>query len=174
MSILQQADFADALNISATEVTENLVLLQGLAATVEEGIDFLCGPTTARSVVKTITASGKIPLPIYPVISLTSVVGDYRGALDVATLKVDPDSGVIRWPRFYIYPDTYTVTYQAGRSPVPSSLEDAAKIILRHLWETRRGPNRSNTDTTKFEGLGYAIPNRALGLLSPYLLGPGN
>lgn len=174
MAILTPEEIVEAVNLDPTEALAQNDMLTRLMGSTEEAIDFLCGPTAAREVIDTVTAAGMIPLSTRPVLSLTSVVGDTVGALTVGGLTVNPKSGVIRKPGGMISADTYVVTYQAGRSTVPSAHKDAAAIILRHLWDARRGPNRQrNTDTTPVEGLGFAIPNRALQLLTPTMLGPG-
>ncbi len=69
-------------------------------------------------------------------------------------------------------------TYIAGRATVPGAVRMAALIIAGHLWETQKAnaptPGmQDGFDAQPTLGMGYAIPNRAADLLSPYLLGPG-
>lgn len=54
-------------------------------------------------------------------------------------------------------------------SPAPVKL--ATLMLLDHLWETQRGPSATplDVDTGAPTGLGYAVPNRVLELLGPYM-----
>jgi hypothetical protein len=55
---------------------------------------------------------------------------------------------------------------------VPAPFGEAGRIILEHLWQTQRGPSARPTlggeETVALPGFGFAIPNRAAELLSPY------
>lgn len=54
-------------------------------------------------------------------------------------------------------------------SPAPVKL--ATLFLLDHWWETQRGPAATplDDDFTTGPGVGFAIPNRVLELLDPYL-----
>lgn len=72
------------------------------------------------------------------------------------------------------WPETLAVTYQAGTADVPAAVTLATLIVAAHLWETQRGarplPMMGGGDAADFApGIGYAMPNRAKELLSPYM-----
>lgn len=75
-----------------------------------------------------------------------------------------------------------TVTYSAGRAPVPAALKLATLLTVDHLWETQRGRQGGFTaihgvdddspvggDASFLVMQGNALPPRAKGLLRPYL-----
>ena len=59
------------------------------------------------------------------------------------------------------------VSYTTGSVKPPEWAVAAAKIIGRHLWATRLGPNRNGSMQ---QGAGYLIPNQAEALLAPHRL----
>lgn len=59
----------------------------------------------------------------------------------------------------------------ADTSPTPVKL--AALFLIGHWWESQRGPVGTPVDDGSpftFNGRAYAIPNRVLEILGPYLL----
>lgn len=94
-------------------------------------------------------------------------------------LMVHGEEGIVRHfaglPFFYSG-DPYAqfiVTYWAGRKIIPWGITEASKIALKHLWAVERGSagsgaagyGESETITT---GFGFAVPNRAVELLTPH------
>jgi hypothetical protein len=73
------------------------------------------------------------------------------------------------------YEGPLDVSYTVGSESVPVAVTLATLIIAAHLWETQRGTSPSALalqgveDPSATLGVGYAIPNRALQLLQPYL-----
>lgn len=134
-----------------------------LAAT--QSVEARCGamePRTTTAVVE--SHYDELYLPEWPVISVTSVDG----------VTVDPSVSLTfgrRWT-----PAKYTVEYRVGRDPVPDDLRLATLIIAAHLWETQRGPVGVTTQFTGVQGgtvvmpRGFALPNRALELMDPYMM----
>jgi hypothetical protein len=122
--------------------------------------------------------SRRLVLSKAPVISLTSLVRPYDGvtwAIGSDTVLVDPAAGVVMSYTVPFYGDI-TATYVAGYQVIPANFIEAAKIILRHLWQTQQtagfGPRLfSSADdlsshlTATVSSLGFAIPNRASELL---------
>jgi hypothetical protein len=122
--------------------------------------------------------SRRLVLNKAPVISLTSLVRPYDGvtwAIGSDTVLVDPAAGVVMSYTVPFYGDI-TATYVAGYQVIPANFIEAAKIILRHLWQTQQtagfGPRLfSSADdlsshlTATVSSLGFAIPNRASELL---------
>jgi hypothetical protein len=138
----------------------------------------------ARQVVETqdVRAVRVVVLRTTPVLELTAVdplLTDGTG-YDVATLRLDGDTGVVRRADGGWLCGPLQVTYQAGRESVPATINLAARLLLQHLWQTQRGPTRGLAGggddfsvTEPIPGFGYAVPNRVLQLLEPYRLPPG-
>lgn len=174
MPLLTLAEAKTALNITvATYDTELQDYIDGAIATVE----FICGPSASTNATEVVQGAGALVLSNRPVLTLTSVTGDLAGARDVAYLRFDANSGVVR-AKATVTPlldDWYTVVYTYGRASIPAAMKQAAKVILKHQWSTQRGPTAKqpvNTDGTFVPGLGYAVPNAALQMLAPYDRGP--
>lgn len=159
------------VNIPATKTEPNAELAM-FAGAAQEAVEFLVGAVLHRPVTETVKASspaGHVFLREAPILSVQSVTsGGLATAYDFSTgvsylTEVRPGAKV-------------TVTYTVGRALVPDSIRVATLIIAGHLWDTQRGtasPSPLQQDDTTFvPGLGYAIPNRALDLLAPYLLVP--
>lgn len=102
----------------------------------------------------------------------------YGFMYDLDQLLVDGPSGLVRQsaglPFFYSgdpYPQ-YLVTYWAGRKVIPWGIYEASKITLKHIWAVERGgmgqPPAFGESETTMTGLGFAVPNRALQLLTPH------
>lgn len=133
------------------------------------------GPLESRSVTETHYApSGRVLiLRQSPVISITSVSNANGTTYVPADYVLDTGAGLLR--RAYAtgsWGGEVTVTYLAGRDTLPAALADAILIIAAHLWETQRGASPSPfTEDPLPVGRGFAVPNRALELMRPYLLG---
>lgn len=124
--------------------------------------------------------------PIKSVTSLTEYVGSITYTLTNQPLGQsvdawgytidDPQAGrIVRrsasgivW-RFAPGVGNVTITYATGVTTIPPQVMLAVKLIIRHLWTTRRGPmplqSMSDDTTSQVAGIGYAIPNRAIELL---------
>ena len=75
-------------------------------------------------------------------------------------------------PEIELYMDAaneWVATRVTDTSPAPVKV--ATLILLDHLWETQRGPssNPVDTETGTPYTFGFAIPNRVLELLAPYM-----
>lgn len=174
MALLTLAEAKTTLGITGTTFD---VELPDYVSAAEEAVAFYCGPVSTTVVQEVVRGAGAIALNTVPVLSLISVTSDRFGTLLTSGLRVNPKTGVIRALayRLPIREDYYTVTYNAGRADVPLSLKNAARIILKHQWGSRRGAGtreRGDDDTTEVPELGYAVPNRAISLMKPYMLGP--
>lgn len=159
-------DLMAHLNITSnSDVTE----LEMHRSAAEEHVQSLIGPVLQRDVVETSTTRyGATLLRVSPVLAVTSVV--YAGAtltgwtpsLSVGMLAGLPAGDV-------------TVTYTVGRTSCPDAVRLATLITAGHLWEAQRGASSPTgalpADFTPGPvGVGYLVPNRALELLTPYLL----
>jgi hypothetical protein len=117
-----------------------------------------------------------IVLDQHPVISVTSVTidGQDEPEADLAAGTrgwiLDPGAGLLGhlgpWPH-----GTVTMTYRAGRTPLPGNVRLAALELVKHLWTTikyRQGgprPGVPGDDTIVVAGQAYALPNRVRELL---------
>lgn len=110
--------------------------------------------------------------PVQELISVTALDSSDSWAVD--ELHCDKNSGVVT--RVSGYGPMYGLlrwVYRVGPAAIPANYVEAAKIIVKHLWETRRPTQRipgpggmQDSMTTTYAGsFGYAIPNRALELL---------
>lgn len=70
-----------------------------------------------------------------------------------------------------------TITYTAGRPSIPYAIQAAARLIVQHLWTTRRGamplPGPGGAEVSVVPGIGYAVPTKAVELLERYQRVPG-
>jgi hypothetical protein len=103
----------------------------------------------------------------------------YGFAYDLSQLLVDPQRGLVRQyaglPWFYSGDPfgQHSITYWAGRAVVPFGIYEAAKIALKHVWAVERGGVSSGAvaygeSETTVTGYGFAVPNRAIELLTPH------
>jgi hypothetical protein len=112
----------------------------------------------------------KLVLARTPVLSVTSIVrpldGVTWGPADV--MLTSPGTGALASLRDPFWGDL-TATYTAGYQVISANVIEAAKIILRHLWQVQQTPGMG---ASVFGGDGggvaspaYALPNRAAELL---------
>jgi len=181
VNVLSLQDAKAATNIPQTVTTyddELAVMVASIESTIEKLIG---GPIITRTIVETTQPEyGRynIVLRQRPVLSITSVFDNYTQTNMPMPdgYDIDPNSGVVarnlKLP--FLLLGTCDVTYTAGLgTSVPPAIGLAARIILQHLWQTQRGPvfNPSmGGDETVRTLAGFAVPNRALEVLSPYLL----
>lgn len=176
MSALTLAQAKTHLNISTTT---HDVELQVFIDAAEAAIKAIIGPIAAQSVTAVIRTgdTSTLVLPIAPAISLTSVTADGGLAEDLSDFTLDEASGLVT--RSAPWSDTfaaavYTVTYSAGRSPVPADILIAIAEMVRHLWATQRGPSgrpgspQSDVLANTLPGAAYALPIRVTQLLAPH------
>lgn len=114
-----------------------------------------------------------------PVISVTSVTLAGGSLLAASGYELVAEAGVILrmvgdyescWEGGRI-----TVVYTAGRAVIPAAVLQAARVIVRHLWETQRGrmggARAAGSDEVWDPRWGYAIPRRALELMGDAPMG---
>ncbi|MFE7347521.1 hypothetical protein [Streptomyces fimicarius] len=183
MALLTLDDAKAQLNITTTS---NDSELQVYVDAVGPVIERFVGPVTERTVseVQDVASDGVrvLVLRTTPVVSLVSVESLLAGGTSyaVGALVLDEGAGLVRrvdggWLR-----GPLRVTYTAGRSEVPATINLAARMLVQHLWQTQnasRGPvlpgGGDYSVSEPVAGLGYAVPNRVLELLEPYRLLPG-
>ena len=181
VAILPLQDAKDMLNIPQTNTTYDTEI-QAWIDTILASLEKLTGgPLVNRSItefVKVGHAYRSFSVRQRPLVSVTSITDNATGtALPTTDLDIDPNSGIVRRELqlpFWARGPFYTVVYTAGWGvPTPPAFNGAARIILDHLWATQHGPSVRPTlagdDLAQDFGLGFAVPNRAVELMSPYL-----
>lgn len=165
-------DLKAHLNITTTV---DDVELEMVRAAAEAHVEALVGAILHRTVTETLTArNGAVALRQLPALAVTSATSS--GAALTTTL--DSSAGLVALNR--TVSGAVEVTYTVGRTSVPESVRLATLIVAAHMWDTQRGNTPSAypgaagaVDETVTFGLGFTVPNRAMELLSPYLLVPG-
>lgn len=169
MAALSLPDAKTHLNITVTTHDGELT---GIIAAAEAAIAQRVGPLESTAVTARLSGRSQLVLPVYPVISLTTVVDAAGSPLTVGGLTVDTATGVLSYVAGGTFASSYyTVTYQAGRTAVPADLMLAVKELVRHLWESQRGPARfpALDDPAMPTGAGFLFPYRVQELLAPHM-----
>jgi hypothetical protein len=184
--ILSMSDAKAALQIPAGVTTNDEQVRSMVEAVTYVIEDYRKDVVVRRTIVEPIDAqfdslsSRRLVLRWAPVLSVTSIVRPIDGATwagsDITVL--DPNSGVIITYGTPFYASAFrgglVATYVAGRSVIPANYVEAAKVVLKHLWEIQQTPGMgsqvfgdtiSTGEAKVMTGLGYALPNRAAELL---------
>ncbi|MCF6376902.1 phage gp6-like head-tail connector protein [Nocardioides KLBMP 9356] len=173
MAVLSLASVKSHLNITGEQHdTELQAMLDAAVAAIGERV----GPLepVERTVRVRSTGYGlRVP---GPVASITSISDMYETTLTIADLYLDADPGLVSYADGRAVPaGHYLVTYMAGRDPVPADLLLAAKELVRHFWNTQRGPTRrpgsapSESAANSVPGAAYLLPFRVSELLKPHM-----
>lgn len=158
-------------------------------------IEHEVGAVVPKTHSQIVNSAETIVLDWSPVVALTSVVPTFipDGGLNfgIPSYVLDGPPGILRQQPFSFSPWGFdygpvpqmapwqprglrlTVTYVAGRNPIPPALQLAARIILEGLWESRRlaGPKPASGDEEMPYGR-EVIPSRAVELMAPYRRAP--
>jgi hypothetical protein len=183
VSVLSLQDAKNMIDIPQTTTTFDAQIYQKVA-TIEANIEkMIGGPIITRTIanerVKVMSGYRSFAVRYRPLVAVTSIVDVASGAAQPLTdLDVDFVTGVIRRKLqlpFWSRGPYYLITYTAGLgTAVPPAIAEAASVILQHLWETQRGmssaPPWAGEQTVTLPGWGFAVPNRAAELLSPYAM----
>ena len=173
MSVLTLALAKTHLNITTSaQDTE----LQTFIDAAEAVVALRCGPlASTATTVRVDGCGGVLVLPVTPAVSLTSVTPVGGSAVTLSDLYLDTAAGVVSYNSGSFASGLYDVVYQAGRTTVPADLLMGVKELVRHLWETQRGPTRrpgsSSFDSTAntVPGAAYLLPNRVSELIAPHV-----
>ena len=196
-ALLTLADAKTQLEISSTTTTFDTEL-QGYIDSATEVVEDYVGPVIQRDVVEYHDGGRwELQLRTRPVVSVTSIVETWGpnnytlsqvsdlnvGVGSAYDFTLDSGTGTILrraygvTARFPIGQKNVKVTYVAGRAAVPAAVDGAMKIIVQHLWKTRLGPVPGQDPYTDqlvmLPGFGFAIPSRAVQLLTPQRRVPG-
>jgi hypothetical protein len=180
--LFSQADAKRHLNIDASDTDFDDEIRDWNAATALI-VERFVGPIVQHTVIERHRDRfmTSIVLRQTPAIALTSVeaVLTSGASYDVSGLDLDGATGEVIRLDGGSFKGPLNVTYTAGRTVIPANAAQAGRIILQHLWRTRRGRmgvamGGDDYDVSEpIAGLGYAVPNRALELLEPDRLAPG-
>lgn len=170
----------DAKNFLNISTTTNDAKIRDLLESTTAAVEHQVGPVVQQTRVELYDPCGSYTLVLRaaPIVSVTSMEPVMTGgaAYDVSNMDVDTATGIITNINGQGFYGPLRITYVAGRSIVPAAIRDAGRIILKHLWDIHNGLsglprlNEANDPGSGvILGMGYAIPNRALQLLHPYM-----
>lgn len=170
-ALLSLADAKSHLKIAAANTAHDDDLREYLEAATEI-VESYVGPVVARS--HTARVRGyrcEIPLPHTQVTAVTAITDVRTGTtpITLSDLSINTSAGVISYKNGAAFPyGDMDITYTVGRSVVKANWTLAAKIIVKHNWETQLGnlPSiQGDTPGYVVTGSGYLVPYRAISLL---------
>lgn len=177
--VISLQDAKDMLNIPASKTADDAEIDSWIAA-IESGLEKrLGGPVTSRAVTERseLLQGGTVILVRQrPLVSVTSITDSGGGALGTGDLDLDVNAGLIRrklgipfYGPFFAWSPQVTVVYVAGwGTSVAPAFSGFARIVIRHLWDTQRGPVSmplAGEQLVGVPGFSFAIPARAVELL---------
>lgn len=121
------------------------------------------------------TYANSVALRRTPVISLTSVTSlDGSRTWNTTDLHLDTTTGLITpLPGTASIWGPLTIIYLAGYTVIPAHYQQAGKIILRHLWSTRRGDQSDRNRAIRQGDIRWAVGESGPGMEAALeLLGP--
>jgi hypothetical protein len=173
MSVLALPVAKAHLNITRTDHDLDL---QASVDAAEAVIARLCGPLEPTPTTARVDGGPVLLLTVTPAISLTSVTPVDGAALTLADLYLDGTAGVVSYTLGGTFGSpAYTVVYSAGRATCPDDLLMAVKELVRHLWQSQRGPTRrpgsppSGGVANTVPGAAHTLPFRVTELIGPHL-----
>lgn len=177
-SVLSVSQAKTHLNITGATYDAEL---QTVIDAAEAVITRHCGPLQSTATTARVPGSGRLALvlPVTPVLgALTSVTPVGGTALTLSDLYVDANPGLITYVSGNGFASRfYDVVYNAGRNPCPEDLLFAVKELVRHLWQTQRGPTRrpgspaGDSAANTLVGAAHTLPFRVTELIGPHLRG---
>ena len=185
-AVLPLQDAKDMLTIPQA-TTANDALIASWIATIESCLErYTGGPLVNKTITERAEMMSNqtvIAVRQRPLVSVVSIASASGGNIDIsAGLDLDANAGLIRrklglpfyGPFFAWLPACYP-TYIAGWGvSVPAAFNSAARIILKHLWQSQRGAALLPAipeELTTVPGFGFAIPDQAAELLDGSLNG---
>lgn len=171
--IISLAEAKAHLNKSGSNVTDDeelRAMIDAATDIVESDPDVGLGAVIRRTVVRVVSGTSQIWLPVGPVVSLTSLVPQQGGsAVTVSDLTLEPNGKVYRTLGGAIgYSSPWVATWVVGINPIPASAIFASKVLIKHMWDTQMGGRSGNAqiigagpeEYTQLPS-GFLIPNRA-------------
>lgn len=173
MAVLTLAEVKSHLKITVSTYDGELQsFIDAAVAAIGERVGPL-EPTSRTVRVRSFQGGFRVPAPA---VSLTSVADADGTALTIGDLYLDVAPALVTTNDGTLLPSRYyTVTYVAGRDPVPDDLKLAVKELVRHFWDTQRGPSRrpgstaSEATANTVPGAAYLLPFRVSELLRPHM-----
>lgn len=185
MPAVTLAEFKEHLNLSATTSESDNELQRHLNAAIEV-IEDRIGPILHTTITERVTANGgAVVISTKPLVSVTTLAMVNGLTYDVNDLDLGEDSGVIRHILEIPFPrGRYDVEYVAGHDETDASdkRKMAVLYVAEHFWDMQRKGNSDRpglfgeeTDSgegsvseaaAKYIYKGYALPRRALELIS--------
>lgn len=188
--VISLADAKTQLNMTSTTNDEELRLWLGATTEV---VEYFCGSMVVRPYTEA-HSGGKASLSLYhaPVVAVSAITEFIGTVAYNLTLQPvgqstsaygysvdDAEAGIVTrrtassWPMpFMPGTNNVTVTYTAGRPVIPYAVQGAARLIVAHLWTTRRGamplPAASGEQTSMVPGFEYAVPIKAIELMERF------
>lgn len=179
--ITSLADTKAHLNINASDTSQDVQLRRFIGATTR-AVEKIRGEAVIRRTVVERYAfhapRREYILSTLPVLALASVERvDQTMSWSPDGFDLDPEAGeLVALPGTQYLWGRVKFTYDAGYLVIPEAFHLAALIIVKHLWETKRGAGGgqrfggADMDPPDY-GPGFAVPNRALELLGGSLPG---
>lgn len=172
-ALLSLANAKAHLNIPDSTTTSDAELREFIEAATEI-VESYVGPVAIRTHTARV-AGGRavIALPHTQVREITALTLVSDGSVPVALpdLTIDTTAGLIGYTSGATFPrGDMDVTYTVGRTTVKANWTLAAKIILKHNWDTQLGnlPSiQGDSPGYVMTGAGYLVPYRAISLLQP-------
>lgn len=171
--ILSLAEAKAALNIPITHTADDEDIRSLSEAVTRVIEDYRKEAVVRRTVTERLTAqsSRSILLGTAPIISLTSISSNGYTYPPTDLEIADATTGQVNTTGASFTGDLDAV-YVVGQPVIPANYTEAAKIILKHLWQTQQAPGMGSRVfgggediSVGIAGMGYAIPNRAAELL---------
>lgn len=163
---VQVGDVKELLGI---ETTKHDSVLGKVIADAEAVVVRRCGPLTSTEVTRRVWPSGgALVLPVYPVVSVTSITGaDTGNVLAIEDDDIDKAAGILTPDG--LGSEAYDVVYQAGRDVTAyADLKRAVIEMTRYLWRPTQGPNPAAAQSDLGENM--AAKRRAEELMAPYVM----
>lgn len=107
-----------------------------------------------------------------PLVSVTSLATYDGTAVPAEAYMVLTDVGAVRLRRSLV--GWHTLVYRAGWQVLPERYKLGGLMIAQHLWNAQNGGGGRvlpGDELVQVPGLGFAIPHRAMELLSPVMAG---
>lgn len=168
-SLLSLADAKVHLNITTTTYDEEL---REYLEAATEIVESYVGPVVSRSHTARVCGYRReIPLPHTQVTAITSITVVRTGTtpITLSDLTINTAAGVVSYKNGISFPyGEMDWVYTVGRSYVKANWTLAAKIIVKHNWETQLGnlPSiQGDSPGYVVTGSGYLVPYRAISLL---------
>lgn len=195
-SILSTADAKRTLRIDPSDTSEDDFIAEFNPA-VTSVVEWFCGPVIQQAITERLPAGGlTIQLSKPPVLSLTAWTTIPPALANAGIAVPNPPSPMfptrvfgVSYPLTQLYADPvlgtvnhtsglpfyygeYIWAYQAGRLVIPDCILMGARAIFRHIFGLERGgaggtASLGSDEETTMTPMGFAVPNRALEMMTP-------